>query len=136
MSWSKFRPPEQVHDGEITIVGPDLADMDSSKKYPLGILVEIAGKELEADIEGVIERRIHEYTNYIEGFMHLNQRYDIWVRVSKKAYNRGFTTLKYVGMVLEHLLKNELADHRADADYVLYRCRKNFAGLRRGQTIV
>ncbi len=104
----KVRPPEQVHDGEITIVGPDLADMDSSKKYPLGILVEIAGKELEADIEGVIERRIHEYTNYIEGFMHLNQRYDIWVRVSKKAYNRGFTTLKYVGMVLEHLLKNEL----------------------------
>lgn len=104
----KVRPPEQVHDGEIIIVGPDLADMDPGKKYPLGILIEIAGKDLEEDIEGVIERRIHEYTNYIEGFMHLNQRYDIWVRISKKAYNRGFTTLKYVGMVLEHLLKNEL----------------------------
>ena len=104
----KVRPLEDVFDGTITVVGPDLADMDPSKKYPLGILVEIAGKELETDIEGVIERRIHEYTNYIEGFMHLNQRYDIWVRVSKKAFNRGFTTLKYVGTVLEHLLKNEL----------------------------
>ena len=74
----------------------------------MGILIEIAGPELEEDIEGVIERRIHEYSNYIEGFMHLNQRYDIWVRVSKKAYTHGFTTLAYVGKVMLGLLKNEL----------------------------
>ena len=82
--------------------------MEEGMKYPLGILIEITGPELEEDIEGVIERRIHEYTNYIEGFMHLNQRYDIWVRVAKKAYARGFTTLAYVGKVLIALLKNEL----------------------------
>ena len=43
--------------------------MEEGMKYPLGILVEIAGPELEEDIEGVIERRIHEYTNYIEGLL-------------------------------------------------------------------
>ena len=104
----RVKKPGEVRDGAITVVGPDLSDMEEGKKYPLGILIEIAGPELEEDIEGVIERRIHEYTNYIEGFMHLNQRYDIWVRVSKKAYTRGFTTLAYVGNVLLALLKNEL----------------------------
>ncbi|MFY9750350.1 MAG: CO dehydrogenase/CO-methylating acetyl-CoA synthase complex subunit beta [Methanoregula sp.] len=104
----KVRKPGEIHDGAITIIGPDLAEMEEGMKYPLGILVEIAGPELEEDIEGVIERRIHEYTNYIEGLMHLNQRYDIWVRVSKKAYAKGFTTLAFVGNVLIALLKNEL----------------------------
>jgi len=104
----RVRQPEQVQDGAITVIGPDIGQMETQKKYPFGILIEIAGPELEEDLEGVIERRIHEYTNYIEGFMHLNQRYDIWVRLSKKAYNKGFKTLSYVGEVLEHLLKNEL----------------------------
>ena len=104
----RVRKPEDIPDEKITIIGPDLAAMQEGMKYPLGILVEIAGPRLEEDIEGVIERRIHEYTNYIEGFMHLNQRYDIWVRVSKKAYAKGFTTLSFVGKVLIALLKNEL----------------------------
>ena len=104
----KVRPPELVDDGAITIIGPDISEMVPQKKYPLGILIEIAGAELEEDTEGVIERRIHEYANYIEGFMHLNQRYDIWARLSKKAYNKGFTTLRFLGTVLERLLKNEL----------------------------
>jgi acetyl-CoA decarbonylase/synthase complex subunit beta len=104
----KVRAPELIDDGAIRIIGPDISDMVPQKKYPLGILIEIAGAELEEDTEGVIERRIHEYANYIEGFMHLNQRYDIWTRLSKKAYNKGFTTLRFLGIVLERLLKNEL----------------------------
>jgi acetyl-CoA decarbonylase/synthase complex subunit beta len=103
----RVRQGDQVKDGAITVIGPDIADMEPSKSYPIGILIEIAGPELETDFEGVIERRIHEYANYIEGFMHLNQRYDIWARLSKKAYNRGFTTLKLIGKVLGQLLKNE-----------------------------
>jgi acetyl-CoA decarbonylase/synthase complex subunit beta len=104
----KVRSIDSVQDGEIAVRGPDLSAMEPGKKYPLGILIEIAGPQLEADFEGVIERRIHEYANYIEGFMHLNQRYDIWVRVSKKGYDKGFTSLVIVGKVLGQLLKNEL----------------------------
>jgi len=58
--------------------------MKEGGAYPLGILVEAAGKDLDQGLEGVIERRIHGYLNYIEGFMHLNQRYDIWIRLGKK----------------------------------------------------
>jgi acetyl-CoA decarbonylase/synthase complex subunit beta len=103
----KVRPADQVSDGAMKIIGPDIADMTPQGKYPLGILIEIAGSGLETDFEGVIERRIHEYANYIEGFMHLNQRYDIWVRLSKKSFNKGLNSLTYVGRVLERLLKNE-----------------------------
>ena len=104
----RVRKSGEIRDGAITVNGPDLSEMEGGEKYPFGILVEITGPELEEDIEGVIERRIHEYTNYIEGFMHLNQRYDIWVRVSRKAYAKGLTSLVYVGKVLIALLKNEL----------------------------
>ncbi|CAJ35412.1 CO dehydrogenase/CO-methylating acetyl-CoA synthase complex subunit beta [Methanocella arvoryzae] len=103
----KVRQGDQVKDSAITVIGPDVADMEPGKSYPLGILIEVAGPELEPDFEGVIERRIHEYANYIEGLMHLNQRYDTWIRLSKKAYGKGFTTLRFVGEVLEQLLRNE-----------------------------
>jgi acetyl-CoA decarbonylase/synthase complex subunit beta len=104
----KVRTTDSVQDGSITVQGPDISAMEPGKKYPFGILIEIAGSQLEKDFEGVIERRIHEYANYIEGFMHLNQRYDIWCRVSKKAYDKGFTSLVILGKVLAQLLKNEL----------------------------
>jgi CO dehydrogenase/CO-methylating acetyl-CoA synthase complex, beta subunit len=103
----KVRPDGGVKDGAINVVGPDISEMELAKRYPLGILIEVAGKELEPDFEGVIERRIHEYANYIEGLMHMNQRYDIWVRLSKKSFNKGFTSLTFLGKVLEQLLKNE-----------------------------
>ncbi|WML66621.1 MAG: acetyl-CoA decarbonylase/synthase, CODH/ACS complex subunit beta [Methanoregula sp. SKADARSKE-2] len=104
----RVRTMDEIEDGVTTIIGPDLAEMKEGWSYPVGILVEVAGPRLESDLEGVIERRIHEYSNYIEGFMHLNQRYDIWIRLSKKSYKKGLTSLKYIGAVLHELLRNEL----------------------------
>ncbi|MEM2152771.1 MAG: CO dehydrogenase/CO-methylating acetyl-CoA synthase complex subunit beta [Candidatus Bathyarchaeia archaeon] len=103
----RVRRPEEIEDGKIAIIGPDIKDLEK-KSYPLGIYIEVAGKELEEDIEGVIERRIHEYVNYIEGVMHLNQRYDIWIRVSKRSFEKGLNSLTYVGKVLQRLFKSEL----------------------------
>jgi acetyl-CoA decarbonylase/synthase complex subunit beta len=59
-------------------------------------------------MEGVIERRIHEFINYIQGFMHLNQRYDIHLRLSMASYNKGLNSFEYVGKVLIRLYKSEL----------------------------
>ncbi|MEM2876111.1 MAG: CO dehydrogenase/CO-methylating acetyl-CoA synthase complex subunit beta, partial [Candidatus Bathyarchaeia archaeon] len=78
------------------------------KSYPLGILIEVAGSQLEPELEGVVERRIHQYCNFIEGFMHLNQRYDIWLRLSKKSFQRGLNSFHYIGKVLHRLFKSEL----------------------------
>jgi acetyl-CoA decarbonylase/synthase complex subunit beta len=104
----RVRPSESIEDGAIRIVGPDIHDLPEGSRQPLGILIEVAGPALEEDFEGIIERRIHEYSNYVEGLMHLNQRYDIWIRLSKKAFRAGFDSLEYLGRVLQHLFRNEL----------------------------
>jgi acetyl-CoA decarbonylase/synthase, CODH/ACS complex subunit beta len=102
------RNMDEINDENIEIIGKDLTDLEVGLNYPFGILIEVAGKEIEKDLEGVIERRIHEYLNFIEGFMHLNQRYDIQLRLNKKSYERGFNTLKLLGTVLIRLYKSEM----------------------------
>jgi acetyl-CoA decarbonylase/synthase complex subunit beta len=104
----RVRPSEEIQDEVIRVLGPDLENMTEGGSYPLGILIEISGKQLEENLEGVVERRIHEYSNYIQGLMHLNQRYDIWIRLSKKSFKKGFTSLYLLGKVLIELFKNEL----------------------------
>jgi acetyl-CoA decarbonylase/synthase complex subunit beta len=105
---ARVKKPEEVEDGKVTIIGPDLKDMEEGKSYPFGILIEVAGAQLEPELEGVIERRIHEYCNFIEGFMHLNQRYDIWLRLSKKSFQKGLNSFQFIGKVLHRLFKSEL----------------------------
>ena len=104
----RVRKMDEVEDGKITILGLDVKEMVEGKSYPIGILIEAAGTKLDHELEGVIERRIHQYCNYIEGFMHLNQRYDIWLRLSKKSFQKGFNSLQLVGKVLHTLFKSEL----------------------------
>lgn len=104
----KVRGLDEIEDGVVNIVGNDLSNLEPERSYPFGILIEVAGKDLEEDLEGVIERRIHEYINFIEGFMHLNQRYDIHLRISKKAFQKGLTSFTIVGKVLERLYKSEM----------------------------
>ena len=102
------RKLDEIEDGSIKIIGKDLPKLEVGQNYPFGMLIEVAGKEIEKDLEGVIERRIHEYANFIEGFMHLNQRYDIQIRLSKKSYERGFSTFNLLGEVLKRLYKSEM----------------------------
>ena len=99
---------DEIEDGKITVIGPDIKDMEEGSTHPLGIYVEVAGKDVEEELEGVIERRIHEYSNYIEGFMHLNQRYDIWLRLNKKSFQKGLKAFDMIGKVLLRLFKSEL----------------------------
>jgi acetyl-CoA decarbonylase/synthase complex subunit beta len=105
---AKVRNPAEIEDGKIIIIGPDIKDLKEGGAFPLGILVEAAGATLDQGLEGVIERRIHGYMNYIEGFMHLNQRYDIWIRLGKKSFQKGLNSFEYIGKVLHKLFKSEL----------------------------
>ena len=102
------KEPDEIVDGNITITGPDLSELEEGKSYPFGILVEVSGEKLEEDLEGVLERRIHEYLNYIQGVMHLNQRYDIWVRVGKKSFAKGLHSFNLIGSALLSLYRSEL----------------------------
>jgi acetyl-CoA decarbonylase/synthase complex subunit beta len=104
----KHRPMDEIEDEKITVIGPDLKDLESGGSYPYGIWIDVAGKEIEEELEGVIERRVHEFCNYIEGFMHLNQRYDIWLRLSQKSFEKGLNSFKLIGKVLHRLFKSDL----------------------------
>lgn len=97
---------DDIEDGKLEVVGPELADMTQGEIYPLGISVKIQGEKLESELEGVIERRIHELSNYVKGFMHLNQRDQIWCRVSQEAHDAGFK-LVHFAEALSILLKED-----------------------------
>jgi len=104
----KVREPGEIEDGKVNLVGPDLSDMEEGSRHPIGIVVECSGEELEEDLEAVFERRIHEFCNFINGVMHLNQRYTNWMRVSKKAIEKGFNSFEQFGTILIRLFKAEL----------------------------
>ncbi|MTK63376.1 MAG: CO dehydrogenase/CO-methylating acetyl-CoA synthase complex subunit beta [Methanobacterium sp.] len=97
---------EDVEDGKIEVIGPDLNEMKEGEIYPFGLLIEIKGEKLEKELEGVIERRTHELCNYVKGFMHLNQRDQIWCRVSKEAVGAGFG-FEHLGKAISILFKEE-----------------------------
>jgi acetyl-CoA decarbonylase/synthase complex subunit beta len=102
------KPMDEVEDNKIMIIGKDLKDLEEGTNTPFGMVIDVAGAEVEKDLEGVIERRLHEYVNFIEGFMHLNQRYDIQMRLSKKSYQKGFNSFNVLGKVLLRLYKSEM----------------------------
>ena len=105
-------------------VGPDLKDLKEGGAYPFGILIEAAGAKLDAGLEGVIERRIHGYLNYIEGFMHLNQRYDIWIRIGKKSFQKGLNSFERNRQSPLQTLQERTTNHRETTSYLHHRPSK------------
>lgn len=102
------KPMEEIEDEKMTIIGKDIKELAEGTNTPFGMVIEVGGAEIEKDLEGVIERRLHEYVNFIEGFMHLNQRYDIQMRLSKKSFQKGFNSFNHLGTVLLRLYKSEM----------------------------
>jgi acetyl-CoA decarbonylase/synthase, CODH/ACS complex subunit beta len=103
-----LKNPDEVEHEKVEVIGPDIMDMKEGGGSPLAILIDIAGKDLEKDMEPVIERRIHLYANYIEGLYHMNQRQDIWIRLNKSSFKKGLNSLKEIGEMLIFLYTSEL----------------------------
>jgi acetyl-CoA synthase len=95
----KMAEMSEIEDGKVTVVGPDIKDVKPGGTLPLGIYVQVAGREMQTDFEPILERQCHHLINYIQGIMHIGQRDIAWVRVSKGAIEKGFT-LKDIGVVL------------------------------------
>ena len=57
----RMKSMDEVEDGKIEVIGPEVDDMEEGGAYPLGIVVEVAGREFQEDFESVLERRIHEF---------------------------------------------------------------------------
>lgn len=96
----------EVEDGKITVVGPDVDDVEEGASLPLGIWVEVAGRKMQSDFESILERQIHHLINGAEGIWHMGQRDIIWMRISKAAKARGFT-IRHFGEILHAKLMND-----------------------------
>lgn len=110
--------PATMEDHKITVIGPDIDDPSFADadvvRLPLGIVVTVGGKAMQKDFETVLERRIHYFTNYIDGAMHVGQRNIAWIRLTKEAFEKGFR-LKHIGEVL-------YAKMRSDFEKVVDKC--------------
>ena len=95
----RMKPIEEVEDGKIEVIGPEIDDLKQGEAYPLGIVAEVAGREFQEDFESVLERRIHEFISCAHGIFHMGQRSIIWVRISKEAAQKGFK-IKDLGEIL------------------------------------
>ncbi|MGQ9688982.1 MAG: acetyl-CoA decarbonylase/synthase complex subunit alpha/beta [Desulfobaccales bacterium] len=93
---------DEVEDGKIEVIGPDLPDLPQDKipiRLPMAVVVEVAGRNFQADFEPILERQIHHLVNYAQGVMHIGQRDIAWYRISKSAVEKGFS-LKHIGTIL------------------------------------
>ncbi|MFL7839146.1 MAG: acetyl-CoA decarbonylase/synthase complex subunit alpha/beta [Candidatus Promineifilaceae bacterium] len=90
---------DEITDGKIDIVGPGFDDVDEKGAMDLGIVVHVAGREMQSDFEPVLERQIHYFINGASGIQHIGQRDITWIRISKSAADKGFT-LEHFGKIL------------------------------------
>jgi acetyl-CoA synthase len=132
----KMADMNKIEDGKVEIIGPDIDGIKEGGTFPLGILVQIAGREFQDDFEPIMERQIHHLINYIQGIMHIGQRDISWVRISKAAIEKGFT-LKDIGVVLHakfHQDFNKIVDKvqvtlytkKEDVDKMTATARENY----------
>jgi acetyl-CoA synthase len=105
---------DEITDGEIKIVGPDIDTIKPGGLLPLGIWVEVAGRKMQSDFEPILERQVHHLINGAEGIWHMGQRDIVWTRVSKSGFARGLR-LRHYGEILHARL---LADYPAIVDKV------------------
>jgi acetyl-CoA synthase len=106
VEWVTSKRMDEVEDGRIELIGPDLTDIKPGSRLPLAIAVEVAGRDMQEDYEPILERQIHHLINYIQGVMHIGQRDIAWIRVSKQATDKGFR-LKHIGTVLHAKLHQD-----------------------------
>jgi acetyl-CoA synthase len=90
---------EEIEDGEIEVIGPDVDSVEPGGCLPLAIWVEVAGRKMQPDFEPILERQIHHLVNGAEGIWHMGQRDIVWTRISMNGYARGLR-LRHYGEIL------------------------------------
>ncbi|MBP3653634.1 MAG: CO dehydrogenase/CO-methylating acetyl-CoA synthase complex subunit beta [Clostridia bacterium] len=96
----------EIEDHAIILEGPDFDQFEFGSKIPCAYVVDVAGKNMQTDFEGVMERKFHSWLNCVEGVMHTGQRDMIRIRVSDAAFEAGFRA-KHIGEVLYAKIKSE-----------------------------
>jgi acetyl-CoA synthase len=94
-----MRELTELEDGKVEVIGPEIDEIEEGKAVPLGVWVEVAGREMQSDFEPILERQIHRVFNAAQGVFHMGQRDINWVRISKEAQKAGFK-FKHLGDII------------------------------------
>jgi len=90
---------EEVIDGKIEVIGNGFDTIPAQGSMDLGIVVKVAGRQMQQDFEPVLERQIHYFVNGASGIQHVGQRDIAWFRISNAAADKGFN-LEHFGKIL------------------------------------
>lgn len=99
-------PLEEVVDGKVDVVGPTFEDIPAQGHMDMGIVVRVAGRQMQEDFEPVLERQIHYFVNGASGIQHIGQRDIAWIRISNGAADKGFN-LEHFGKILHARFKTD-----------------------------
>jgi len=127
--WLRMRQMDEVEDGKVAIEGVDVDSLEAGGKMPLGIIVEVAGRKMQADFEPVLERQVHTFLNEAQGLWHMGQRDINWVRISKDAFKAGFR-LEHVGKLLHAMLHEHFSNILDKVQVLIYTDQKKVEQLR------
>ncbi len=90
---------EDVVDGKVEVVGPDFSNIPDQGYMDMGVVAQVAGRQMQKDFEPVLERQFHYFVNGASGIQHIGQRDITWIRISKNAADKGFS-LEHFGKIL------------------------------------
>jgi acetyl-CoA synthase len=106
VEWVTSKRMDEVEDGKVEVIGPEITDLPPESRLPLAITVQVAGREMQDDYEPILERQIHHLINYTQGCFHNGQRDIGWLRISKEVYEKGFR-LHHIGVLLHAALHKD-----------------------------
>lgn len=90
---------DEVEDGKIQVIGPELDEMPQGPGVSIGIVAEVAGRKMQPDFEPIFERQMHRFLGEAQGIFHMGQRDIIRHRISKDAFKAGLR-LKHIGKII------------------------------------
>lgn len=76
--------PDRIQDGRIEVIGPEIKDLEGTS-YPFGFWIRYYGEELSDDHLDMLTRWTYMAVEGGEGWMLLNTRDTIWLRLRKKS---------------------------------------------------
>jgi acetyl-CoA synthase len=90
---------EDVVDGKVEVIGPDFSNIPPQGYMDMGVVAQVAGRQMQKDFEPVLERQFHYFVNGASGIQHIGQRDITWIRISNAAAEKGFN-LEHFGKIL------------------------------------
>jgi len=120
---------DEVEDGKIDVFGPEIEKVEEGSQIPLGIWVEVAGREMQPDFEPILERHIHDFINCANGVFHMGQRDINWARISKEAKAKGFN-FHHFGKIIHAKIHGEFGKIVDKVQVKIYTREKEVVELR------